>query len=177
MENQRVRITKRMLKEALLALLAEKPLGKITVYELCQRAEVNRTTFYKYYGSPQELLDEICSECFDELESCLMGGSGDGRDCFVEALGAFAQRREQWAILFNAVDDKELASKLFSLPAITWLLRSNLDEDGSPAKDGYRRTFVLYGGYAVVRSWLNDGCTEPPELIASLITEMVLGSR
>ena len=55
MENQRIRITKRMLREALIRLLGKKPIEKIRVQELCQEAQINRTTFYKYYGNQYDL--------------------------------------------------------------------------------------------------------------------------
>ena len=38
MENQRVRLSKMLLKNALIKLLKEKPLEKITIYELCAEA-------------------------------------------------------------------------------------------------------------------------------------------
>ena len=56
MENQRIRLSKAMLKNALMRLLKEKPIEKISIYELCAAAQINRTTFYKYYGSQYELL-------------------------------------------------------------------------------------------------------------------------
>ena len=47
MENQRIRLSKMLLKNALMKLLEEKPLEKITIYELCAEAQLNRVTFYK----------------------------------------------------------------------------------------------------------------------------------
>ena len=41
--------TKQLLKASLMELLADKPLAKITVKELCEKADINRTTYYKYY--------------------------------------------------------------------------------------------------------------------------------
>ena len=71
MENQRIRLTKRMLKEALAELLADKPIDRITVYELCSRAQINRTTFYKYYGSQFDLMEDMQSDFLKELENSL----------------------------------------------------------------------------------------------------------
>ena len=59
MENQRIRLTKTLLKNALLALLEKKPIERIAVSEICAQAQVNRTTFYKYYGSQYDLLAEM----------------------------------------------------------------------------------------------------------------------
>ena len=68
MENQRIRVSKTMLEGALMRLLREKRVDKVTVYELCQEAGINRTTFYKYYGSPQDLLDQIIAEMLAQFE-------------------------------------------------------------------------------------------------------------
>ena len=41
----RIRYTQGVLKQALLSFLQEKPINKITVKEVCERAELNRATF------------------------------------------------------------------------------------------------------------------------------------
>lgn len=55
----RVAVTKRMIKEGLLQLLEEKTLEKIRINELCEKAGVNRATFYRHYNTPQDVLREI----------------------------------------------------------------------------------------------------------------------
>ena len=44
----RVKYTKMVLKKALLELMQHKPVNKITVKEICERAELNRATFYAH---------------------------------------------------------------------------------------------------------------------------------
>ncbi len=58
-ENQRVALSKRMLKEGLMALLKKKNIRKISVNELCETAEINRTTFYRHYQTPHDVLIDI----------------------------------------------------------------------------------------------------------------------
>ena len=72
MENQRIRLSKKMLKDSLIRLLREKNIQQITIQEICQEAQINRTTFYKYYGSQYELLDDIERDVFRELEARLI---------------------------------------------------------------------------------------------------------
>ncbi len=45
----RVRRTHKLLWEALMAELSERAFEEITVKEICERAMVHRTTFYKHY--------------------------------------------------------------------------------------------------------------------------------
>ena len=47
------------IRRAVLRLAARKPLHKISVTEVCREAPVHRSTFYKYYGSPYDVMGEI----------------------------------------------------------------------------------------------------------------------
>ena len=88
MENQRIRLSKAMLKNALMGLLKEKPIEKISVYELCAAAQINRTTFYKYYGSQYELLTDAENDYFRKLEDVLSENASDGRNSLCRVLEA-----------------------------------------------------------------------------------------
>ena len=47
-----------LMDEALLLLLERKDIQYITVKEICEKAGVNRTTFYLHYDSISDLLEE-----------------------------------------------------------------------------------------------------------------------
>lgn len=66
-ENQRVAVTKRMLKESMLRLLKEKELDAINVTELCRDAGINRATFYRHYEIPRDVLLEIQKDFYHDL--------------------------------------------------------------------------------------------------------------
>ena len=55
-DNRRVKITKLMLQEALIDLLQEKALENISVRELVNKADINRSTFYSHYDTIYDLL-------------------------------------------------------------------------------------------------------------------------
>lgn len=52
----RIRRTHKLLWEALMALMAEREFETISVKEICDRAMVHRTTFYKHYEDKYDLL-------------------------------------------------------------------------------------------------------------------------
>jgi len=54
----RVKKTKRAIQKTFIDLLREKPIEKITVKEIAERAEINKTTFYSHY----ETLDALTAE-------------------------------------------------------------------------------------------------------------------
>ena len=67
----RVRYTKMMLKQALLDLMQHKPVNKITVKEVCARAEVNRATFYAHFSDCFDLLACMEDELFAQFEQSM----------------------------------------------------------------------------------------------------------
>jgi AcrR family transcriptional regulator len=63
----RVRRTHKLLWEALMALLGERAFEEITVTEICDRAMVHRTTFYKHYADKYTLLEQGMHHMYDVL--------------------------------------------------------------------------------------------------------------
>ena len=63
----RVRRTHKLLWEALMAELSQRPFEEITVKEICERAMVHRTTFYKHYEDKYALLEQGMRQMYDAL--------------------------------------------------------------------------------------------------------------
>ena len=67
-EDRRVKRTKRILRECLFALLEEKSIDEITVKELTEAADINRSTFYFYYNDINDIMMQIQNEIFVVFE-------------------------------------------------------------------------------------------------------------
>ena len=78
----RIRYTKMVIKDALISLLKEKSLNKITVKSICDLAEINRATFYKYYSDPFDLLGKLEQEMLSQLQNSLKSSAKSFRDVF-----------------------------------------------------------------------------------------------
>ncbi|MDN2495719.1 TetR/AcrR family transcriptional regulator [Nocardia nova] len=55
------------LSRAILEVAAERPIDRVTITALCERAGVTRRTFYNYAGSPVELLKQVLTAELDEI--------------------------------------------------------------------------------------------------------------
>lgn len=67
-DNQRTRLTKRLIVEAFLRLLHKTSFNHITVSAICQEAQINRTTFYRYYDNQFQLLETIENDLIANME-------------------------------------------------------------------------------------------------------------
>src|SRR6266581_3422527 len=63
----RVRRTHKLLWEALMAELSARAFEEITVKDICERAMVHRSTFYKHYEDKYALLEQGVRQMYDEL--------------------------------------------------------------------------------------------------------------
>ena len=68
-EDLRIQKTRRDLRAAIIELIKEKPIEKVSVTEICEKAMVNRMTFYKYYEDKFSLLDDTVNEIKDSIEA------------------------------------------------------------------------------------------------------------
>jgi AcrR family transcriptional regulator len=63
----RVRRTRKLLSDALVALLAKQPFESITVRQICERAMVHRATFYTHFTDKYELLRSVLNDVQADL--------------------------------------------------------------------------------------------------------------
>jgi AcrR family transcriptional regulator len=160
-----------MLKEALVRLLEEKPLEKITVYELCAEAEINRTTFYKYYGSQYELMEDIQADFLHELEINLQ--EKENPHSLQNILTYIDKQRSAALILLKSAPDNGFLEKILSLSLITDQIEEYLSPEEAANRKAYTKEFVIFGSYSVVRKWLLSEQPETPEEIAIIINSLV----
>lgn len=173
-ENQRTRLTKRLLRESLLDLLREKPVEYITVKELCERAELNRSTFYAYYTDVPALHQEMGSALADALlEHICAINQGDGID--TEPMLAYIRDNRE---LFRLLVYRE--KYLNANQPVQWQIIQGYfniaPELQLPCKQEEREYFLEYlymGGSAVIHRWVRNGCDLPPQQVARFIDGML----
>ena len=66
-EDLRIQKTRRDLRGAIIELIKQKPIEKISVKEICDTALITRMTFYKYYEDKYQLLDDTFIEIKDQI--------------------------------------------------------------------------------------------------------------
>ena len=75
--DRRTRYTKRVIKDVYVELLSELPASKITVTEICRRADINRGTFYLHYEGLPNVMDDLENEVYEEIVSFIHSSLAD----------------------------------------------------------------------------------------------------
>jgi AcrR family transcriptional regulator len=158
-ENQRVRLTKRLLRDTLFALLKEKPVNKLTVTEICAAAELNRSTFYQYYADPYALLEDAERDLIaqtDEYVARICADRGDVQ--YLTALLTFVrEKKDVFFALFSRNADRDFEQKI--MDSILNSIRAQIPffADTAP-RSSYIYQFLLMGNLAIMQQWIGRGC-------------------
>lgn len=83
----RVVKTRRIIRNTFMSLLSEKPMSSITISELCQRAEINRKTFYRHYAALSDVSAELENEILDEFSKGFGSESISGAGAVIANVG------------------------------------------------------------------------------------------
>lgn len=179
-ENQRVVLTKRLLTEALIRLMDQKSIQKITVSELCREAGINRATFYNHYNTPTDLLEEMEDNLVGEIHALLSRRQTQDNSLhghLVEQICTYLQQNSTIATLLfrNNTAVSDFAYKLFNTPYVLEDLRAQLEalhtlipSDNSEALRSLLITGVLTGSYSMIRQWLMEGMPVSPAELGRL---------
>lgn len=176
--------------KAFLDLLAEKDFEYITVKEICQKAGVNRSTFYLHYETVADLLDEsvkymsndflkyfsdtdivskISSLPLDELIFIKP-------DYIIPYLSYIKDNKKlfQTAVLHSGTLQFDNAyKKLFEYVFSPILMRFDVPEN----ERHYTMVFYINGIIALIMEWLKNDCKESIEDIADIIIRNIKSAK
>ena len=65
--------SRKLINAALADLLQEKPLDKITVTDVVNRAQINRGTFYAHYADIPDVINHLIQQTFSQIQEALSG--------------------------------------------------------------------------------------------------------
>ena len=176
----RVTLTRRMLKEGLLTVMAEKPLSKITVSELCAEASVNRVTFYHHYESPAMVLRDIAWDYSKQLQH-IYGETmrqQQSEETAIEAcLSYLFERKSTIRALLS--ENAENALSGYSLEIIRHIVakhnRAISDYFHGNHTDGFLYAVTTASAaYGLIQVWLTQDIDKTPKEIAEILKKAMV---
>ena len=173
-DNQRTRLSKKMFQNAVLALLEEKGgIEKISVRELCDRAELNRSTFYAHYTEPREVLieaeEEILSETAAHIQKIGAQMTGGGKEFVSSFLRYIRENDRVFRVLLVTAADPAFKSRFVQISLLSLFEYMQLTMDNE--KQQYVYSYLLNGSFGVITQWIrSDYAAAVPELVDLLFT-------
>ena len=144
----RIEKTRQNIINAFIELRSHKELEKITIKELCEKAQINKSTFYSHYQDIYDLSDtletEVVSSIMENLnhpEKILENAADFSRELFM----GFLAKDSLIGILFSGSRSKCLVQKIEV--ALKELVFGAYPQYGEDKDINIMLTYILYGCY------------------------------
>ena len=173
----RIRYTKMVIRENLFEILKNKTIDKITVKEICEQAQINRATFYKYYDNAYDLLDKLEMEALDGLQlkiEKISTGNNRLMEVFRIILEEFKEKKDMYMVLFSENGDKLFRERIFDL-----CYRDNMETIKrqfptiGKEKQEWMYFFLAEGCNGVLNRWIINGMREDIGDVVRFLTELI----
>ena len=173
--NQRTRLSKMLLKNALMDALKEKgSVNKISVRDLCERAELNRSTFYAHYNEPKDLLEELEEEILQSTKEHLekIGAENDlGAHKYISSFLKYIKDNDkQFRTLLIDVANQNFRSRFMQQTIVQFI--KNLDITFDEEIEQYIYSYILNGSTGVLIQWIRSDYSADENTICNLLFEI-----
>ncbi len=166
--DRRTAYTRRVIRESLYKLLETKHLSEITVKELCEEADINRTTFYRNYLDIYDLYEKLEEELTEKAFA-----DGDIEKDRYRLLKIIYDNQTFYREFF----DSRLESKYIkqTIQKMYDEMKQLLIERGTYDEKTFRILYQYnyHGAVGVIREWLDGGCQETPEDFGNILFAIV----
>lgn len=175
-EDRRIKMTRRLLKDALIEMLKTKDIYHISIRDLCENADVNRTTFYKYYGSQFELLADMEKDILDYISNTVSVNESQPEKILTSVCRYINDNLEFLRLIINNNVDPNFAKNLFAMESIKENVIKKYPNIKTNEEQEYIYNFFTYGAFRMVCVWMNKENRESPEVFAKLVKQLILNS-
>lgn len=170
--NQRTRLSKLLFKNTIIDLLKEKgDIHKISVRELCQKAELNRSTFYAHYNEPKDLLEELENELLNSTEEHLkkIGAENDlgAHKYLLSFLKYIKDNDKSFRTLLIDSSDPDFRTKFMQQSIIQFV--ENLNIVFEKETEQYIYSYILNGSTGIILQWIRSDYAVDETAICNLL--------
>jgi AcrR family transcriptional regulator len=170
--------TRRLVSDAMLALMREKRYNAITVQDLLDRAGIGRSTFYAHYFDKEDALASVVEQM---LESFRQGfAQGESGQALIPSLALFRHAYEQRRF-FQTMVAGQLGERLWA--SAQGLLSHSIEQTLAAARPAGMPTAIpsevvshyLTGAFlSLFRWWLEADIPYPPEEMDRLFQRLAM---
>lgn len=175
--DRRVRKTKMQLRQGLARLMQKKSIKEITVKELVDEVDINRSTFYLHYTDIYQMLEKIEEEAMVDIREAMESCPTDctEREKIIPFLARFFSildsNRDLSLALLGPNGDMDFVERIETLIASKFLKPSSLPATDTEIRYAY--AFCLSGCIGMIKTWLSRTEHESPEAMAELTYHLI----
>ena len=179
--DRRIRKTKNAIKNGLAELLLEKSIGDVSVRELTEKVDLNRGTFYLHYKDIFDLVEQIETEMFEELQYIIDSHpakemNGEPLPLLEDIFNFLKENSIMATALISKNGDIAFVNKLKYLIKekcfCDWEIFFNKNKNDDIFN--YFYNYLVSGCIGLFETWLNNGLKETPKEMAIIAQDFML---
>jgi AcrR family transcriptional regulator len=180
--DRKTRYTRMVLQDSLIELMKEKSINKITIKELCEKADINRTTFYTHYTDQYDLLRKIEDETLSWAKEAVAAAVSktdrhETMRILEEICQYFVENSRHLQVLMSEQGDIDFQKQLFTLIYELCGINSSTDHNADANTRECYFIFVVNGSVGLIRYWLKNGLNRSAKEMAEIIYNMAIPVR
>lgn len=178
-ESRRIRMTKMLLNESLLKFMAQKPLARITVKEICGDADMNRSTYYAHFQDPYDQLKKLEASVLADMVEYASDIAGrdfhdaEWRIVFIKGILEYIKlKKSVFTTLLSERVNIDFQQE-FMIYLGEQLHLGRLTDDASMVQEDYEFIFAATGCFGVIHQWLLSDMKVDVERVAVMMDSFV----
>ncbi len=157
------------IKKALISLIRTKKISEIKVIDICNKANVSRSTFYLHFADINDLIDQIEEEQIEPIFRICLGFHADNIKEKCTEIARFIKKNCAVFKLLLLKTDDHFENKFKN--KIDKLMIASLGDSKKSTFTKYYFSFILNGASGVFKSWILDDCAmDECEIIDNFIS-------
>ena len=166
-DGRRVRMTKMLLKNALIDIMKNKSIHMVSIKEICEEADVNRSTFYRHYDTQYDLYDEIIEDIASDI-GAIYKNDYTTVDFLTKVLEYMESKRETILVILSD-NGKVSLGEAFVLFTGRFIDHNNTSELVTDVLE-----FIAAGLTSIIWSWLNKENRRPASDVARMLHNLMM---
>ena len=178
----RVRRTRRLLRDALVALILEKDFASISIKEITDRADVAYITFFRHFESLDQLLMEVLDEGLTELLAHIETLAKQSETSALETEGRLIfeyieQKADLFHILFKSQSVTRVRKKVVrNIAAIFQKSCLPLTRSGNEVTVAITSNHIATSLLSLIEWWLDNKMTPSPAQMGKVYKSLIIDS-
>jgi len=182
-ESRSVRRTRKALRDSLIGLLKTRSILRVGVKEICDAADVGRSTFYAHYKDQYALLREMEDAVLEDIEAfrreqlnkiIARPDTHDIKRAAEEMLDYIVRNGDFIQVLLSENGDPDFPKRFFKI-SVDRMLDTRVKNGTKPDDEclaRYHALFLTGGLTTLIQWWLKNGMDTPLPEMTKLLTKL-----
>ena len=163
-------LTENKIKTAAIELLKEYRMKEMSISAICSKVQIPRSSFYSHYPNITALFAAIENENLDLIKKKTLEFniiSGEKSNTIIPFLNHIKENKSLFEYVLSSFD-YDYTNNTIQTKAIKYI---KADQDYDAIKTQYKLIALHSALISCLRYWVENGCSESPEMISEILYE------